>query len=249
MDLACLNQLMAYVLLNMPCSELAVPVDLLLTQLEDHKSSEVEPKGEEALGKCPRGCEDDISSSGKSLQRKQFRVPSNPRPCLSAHLTASPPAHPLHHGLVQADEIQPPPVNRHLKPGRKSKCMCPVHIWTIAGDVCICLCIRCILDLGSVTMDKVNSVSIGFGFLVCKVWEWPLSRVWEGEPQGAPGQGLALQSLAIVRPAFLHGPGGSTSRYRFFPPHSVSCRSVAGLTEEQVTGPLSLASGELSPRV
>lgn len=99
MDLACLNQLMAYVLLNMPCSELAVPVDLLLTQLEDHKSSEVEPKGEEALGKCPRGCEDDISSSGKSLQRKQFRVPSNPRPCLSAHLTASPPAHPLHHGL------------------------------------------------------------------------------------------------------------------------------------------------------
>jgi hypothetical protein len=40
---------MAYVLLNMPCSELAVHVDLLLTQLEDLKSSEAEPKGERPL--------------------------------------------------------------------------------------------------------------------------------------------------------------------------------------------------------
>ena len=76
-DLACLNQLMAYVLLNMPCSELAVPVDLLLTQLEDRKSSEVEPKSEEALGKCPSGCEEGVSSSGK---RKQFRVPRTQGP-------------------------------------------------------------------------------------------------------------------------------------------------------------------------
>jgi hypothetical protein len=35
-------------------------------------------------------------------------------------------------------------------------------------DVCICLCIRCILDLGSVTMDKVNSVSMVLGFLSAK---------------------------------------------------------------------------------
>jgi hypothetical protein len=49
---------MAYVLLNMPCSELAVPVDLLLTQLQDLKSSEAEPKGEKAFGRYLRGCEE-----------------------------------------------------------------------------------------------------------------------------------------------------------------------------------------------
>jgi hypothetical protein len=60
MDLACLNQLMAYVLLNMPFTELAVPVDLLLTQLEDLKSSEVEPKSQEALGGYLRGVRRDM---------------------------------------------------------------------------------------------------------------------------------------------------------------------------------------------
>jgi hypothetical protein len=65
MDLACLNQLMAYVLLNMPCSDLAVRVHLLLTELEDMKSTEVEPKGEEDLGKCPSGCEEGVSSAEK----------------------------------------------------------------------------------------------------------------------------------------------------------------------------------------
>jgi hypothetical protein len=44
---------------------LAVPVDLLLTQLEDMKSTEVEPKDEEDLGKCPSGCEEGVSSSRK----------------------------------------------------------------------------------------------------------------------------------------------------------------------------------------
>jgi hypothetical protein len=49
---------MAYVLLNMPCSELAVHVDLLLTQLQDLKSSEVEPKCEKAFGRYLRECEE-----------------------------------------------------------------------------------------------------------------------------------------------------------------------------------------------
>jgi hypothetical protein len=49
----------------MPCSDLAVRVHLLLTELEDMKSTEVEPKGEEDLGKCPSGCEEGVSSAEK----------------------------------------------------------------------------------------------------------------------------------------------------------------------------------------
>ncbi|EGV97833.1 Ral guanine nucleotide dissociation stimulator, partial [Cricetulus griseus] len=46
-DLSIVNQLMAYLLLNMPCSDLAVRVYRLLTQLKDNEASELESKGEE----------------------------------------------------------------------------------------------------------------------------------------------------------------------------------------------------------
>jgi hypothetical protein len=39
-DLAILNQLMAYLLVNMPFSELTVHVNCLLTQLEDLESTD-----------------------------------------------------------------------------------------------------------------------------------------------------------------------------------------------------------------
>ncbi|XP_062938560.1 ral guanine nucleotide dissociation stimulator-like isoform X2 [Cynocephalus volans] len=43
-DLSSLNQVMAYVLLNMPRSALALRVHLLLTRLEDPESSQAEPR-------------------------------------------------------------------------------------------------------------------------------------------------------------------------------------------------------------
>ncbi|XP_073920599.1 GRB2-associated-binding protein 4 [Castor canadensis] len=82
MDLACLNQLMAYVLLNMPFTELAVPVDLLLTQLEDRKSSEVEPKSQEALGGYLR-----VKPVPQDLHSKA--ILEQP-PCRSASATSEP---------------------------------------------------------------------------------------------------------------------------------------------------------------
>jgi hypothetical protein len=46
-DLAILNQLMAYVLVNMPFSELTVHVHRLLTQLEDLESTDTQLKHSE----------------------------------------------------------------------------------------------------------------------------------------------------------------------------------------------------------
>ncbi|XP_008561274.1 PREDICTED: ral guanine nucleotide dissociation stimulator-like [Galeopterus variegatus] len=43
-DLSCLNQVMAYVLLNVPHSALALRVPLLLTRLEDPEPSQAEPR-------------------------------------------------------------------------------------------------------------------------------------------------------------------------------------------------------------
>lgn len=49
-DFPCLKQLVAYVQLNMPGSDLERRAHLLLAQLEDLEPSEVEPEGEEAKG-------------------------------------------------------------------------------------------------------------------------------------------------------------------------------------------------------
>lgn len=46
-DFPCLKQLVAYVQLNMPGSDLERRAHLLLAQLEDLEPSEVEPEGEE----------------------------------------------------------------------------------------------------------------------------------------------------------------------------------------------------------
>ncbi|XP_042532485.1 ral guanine nucleotide dissociation stimulator-like [Dipodomys spectabilis] len=55
-NLSNLNKLMAYVLLNMPSSELAVRVHLLLTELE---TKEADKKRKESLGRwCLRTCEE-----------------------------------------------------------------------------------------------------------------------------------------------------------------------------------------------
>lgn len=51
-DLSILNQLMAYLLLNVPCSDLAVRVHMLQIQLKDKEASESESKGEEVSSKC-----------------------------------------------------------------------------------------------------------------------------------------------------------------------------------------------------
>lgn len=56
-DLTCLHQLVAYVQLHMPSTELARRAQRLLTQLEDPepKEAEAEPKGEEGLGTWETG--------------------------------------------------------------------------------------------------------------------------------------------------------------------------------------------------
>ncbi|XP_048209669.1 ral guanine nucleotide dissociation stimulator-like [Perognathus longimembris pacificus] len=56
-NLSNLNKLMAYVLLNMPSSELAVRVHHLLSELEEQGTKEADKKREESLGRCLRTCE------------------------------------------------------------------------------------------------------------------------------------------------------------------------------------------------
>ncbi|KAM4826481.1 ral guanine nucleotide dissociation stimulator-like isoform 1-T2 [Thomomys bottae] len=51
-DLTNLNKLLAYALLHMPSSDLAVRGHLLLTQLQDQETKEIVTKAEDSLGKC-----------------------------------------------------------------------------------------------------------------------------------------------------------------------------------------------------
>jgi hypothetical protein len=49
-DLSILNQLMVYLLLNMPCSDAAVHVHMLLTQLKGEEAHDSDKKNEEPWG-------------------------------------------------------------------------------------------------------------------------------------------------------------------------------------------------------